>query len=97
MVIWEIDGICIFNYESLKMAQACSQTVKEGIEMTVKKYKRNLALIYLALAMYYIKHTEEWRKIRNGMTFAEADFQIEVVTNIMSSGLLNKPLTVKEK
>lgn len=98
----EIDGdMDISNYESLeKMAQACSQTVKEGIEMTVKKVQKEFGFDIFGFGhVLHKKHTEEWRKIEGKWDdlFAEADFQIEVVTNIMSSGLLNKPLTVKEK
>ncbi|NLX63132.1 MAG: Ger(x)C family spore germination protein [Tissierellia bacterium] len=98
----EIGGdMDISNYESLeKMAQACSQTVKEGIEMTVKKVQREFGFDIFGFGhVLHKKHTEEWRKIEGKWDdlFAEADFQIEVVTNIISSGLLNKPLTVKEK
>lgn len=98
----EIDGdMDISNYESLeKMAQACSQTVKEGIEMTVKKVQKEFGFDIFGFGhVLHKKHTEEWRKIEGKWDdlFAEADFQIEVVTNIISSGLLNKPLTVKEK
>ncbi len=98
----EIDGdMDVSNYESLeKMAQACSQTVKEGIEMTVKKVQKEFGFDIFGFGhVLHKKHTEEWRKIEGKWDdlFAEADFQIEVVTNIISSGLLNKPLTVKEK
>ena len=91
----EIDGdMDISNYESLeKMAQACSQTVKEGIEMTVKKVQKEFGFDIFGFGhVLHKKHTEEWRKIEGKWDdlFAEADFQIEVVTNIISSGLLNK-------
>lgn len=98
----EVDGnIDISKYENLeKMAQSCSKTVKEGIESTVKKVQKEFGFDIFGFGyVFHKKHTEEWREIEGKWDdiFADADFQIEVTTNIISSGLLNKPLTVKEK
>lgn len=100
--IGEVGGnIDITNYANLeKMAQACSRTVEEGIKMTVKKVQKEFGFDIFGFGhVFHKKHTEQWRRIEGKWDefFANADFQIEVITNIISSGLLNKPLTVKEK
>lgn len=97
----EVDGnIDITKYDNLgKMAQACSKAVEEGIISTVNKVQKEFGFDIFGFGhILHKKHTEEWRKIegRWDEIFADADFQIEVVTNIISSGLLNRPLIIEE-
>lgn len=98
----EVEGnIDITKGENLeKMAEACSKTVEEGIKSTVKKVQQEFGFDIFGFSHeFYKKYTNEWRKIEGNWDeiFAEADFEIEVDTDIISTGLLNKPLTVKEK
>ncbi len=97
----EVDGnIDITKYDNLgKMAQACSKAVEDGIISTVNKVQKEFGFDIFGFGhILHKKHTEEWRKIegRWDEIFADADFQIEVVTNIISSGLLNRPLIIEE-
>lgn len=83
-----------------KMAQACSKAVEEGIKSTVKKVQEEFGIDIFGFGHeFHKKYTDEWRKIEGNWDeiFADADFEIEVDTDIISTGLLNKPLTVKEK
>lgn len=98
----EVEGnIDITKGENLeKMAEACSKTVEEGIKSTVKKVQQEFGFDIFGFSHeFHKKYTNEWRKIEGNWDeiFAEADFEIEVDTDIISTGLLNKPLTVKEK
>lgn len=97
----EVEGnIDISTYENLgKMAQACSRSVKEGIEAAVKKVQKEFGFDIFGFGhVFHKKYTDEWRRIEGNwdQIFTDADFQIEVNTNIISSGLLNKPLIVEE-
>lgn len=97
----EVQGsIDITKHENMeKMAQACSRAVEEGIKSTVKKVQREFGFDIFGFGHeFHKKYTDEWKEIEGNWDeiFANADFEIEVHTDIISTGILNNPLTVKE-
>ncbi|MBZ2175547.1 Ger(x)C family spore germination protein [Schnuerera sp. xch1] len=92
-VIGDID---VSKEENLKkMEEACSKTVEEGIKLAVEKVQKEYELDIFGFGLvFHRKYPEQWEKIKENwdQIFADADFQIDVKTHIIRTGLINKPL-----
>ncbi|NLW21651.1 MAG: Ger(x)C family spore germination protein [Tissierellia bacterium] len=95
-----VGNIDIAKRENLrKMEEACSKAVEEGIKSTVRKVQREYKLDVFGFGLAFNKkYPQEWKKVKDNWDeiFAEADFEIEVETNIIRTGIINTPITMKK-
>lgn len=92
-VIGDID---IADEENIKkMEEACSKAIEEGISLAVKKVQEEYGSDIFGFGIeFHNKYPEKWREIKENWDeiFAQADFQIDVNTKIVRTGLINTPL-----
>ncbi|GMG96998.1 Ger(x)C family spore germination protein [Tepidimicrobium xylanilyticum] len=97
--IGEVAGdINVYNEKELKMLEeACSNTTKTAISQTVRKVQREIGLDIFGFGhVFHRKYPEEYKKIKDHWDeiFSQADFQIEVETNLVGTGLINTPIFI---
>ncbi len=94
-VIGDID---VYNEEEFKLLEeACSNTVKEAIKHTVEKVQREIGLDIFGFGLIFQrKYPDEFKKIKDNWDeiFSHADYQIEVETNLIRTGLIDTPINV---
>ena len=79
------------------MEEACSNTVKEAIKHTVEKVQREIGLDIFGFGLIFQrKYPDEFKKIKDNWDeiFSHADYQIEVETNLIRTGLIDTPINV---
>ena len=95
-----VGNIDISKEENLKeLEKACSKAAEEGIKSAVTKVQKEFGLDIFGFGLvFHRKYPEEWKNIKENWDeiFSKADFEIEVETDIIRTGLINTPI-VKEK
>lgn len=95
--IEEIAGnIDISKEENIKeMEKACSEEIKKELSSTLLKVQKEFKSdIFGFGSVFHRKYPKKWEKIKDNWNdiFAEADFQIEVETNVIRTGLISTPI-----
>jgi len=83
--------------ESLE--EACSEEVKNEMEKVINKAQKEFKVdIFKSASLFHRKYHEKWDEIKDdwGDIFPETEFQVEVETSILRTGLTNTP-TIKVK
>lgn len=78
-----------------RIEEACSKTIEENIKAAVKKVQKEHGIDIFGFGIvFHRKYPKQWKKIKENWdeAFVNADFQIEVDTNIIRTGLVNKPI-----
>lgn len=85
----------VSNEEDIRrLEDACSKTVEVNIESAVKKVQQEYGTDIFGFGMaFHHKYPKQWEKIKENWDeiFKDAEFQIEVKTSIIRTGLINKP------
>ena len=94
----ELSGdIDISKEENIKIVEkACSEEIKRGVSNTlIKAQKEFKSDIFGFGSEFHRKYPKEWHKIKDNWNeiFAEADFHVEVETNVIRTGLINTPMS----
>ncbi|NMB27629.1 MAG: Ger(x)C family spore germination protein [Tissierellia bacterium] len=94
----EVAGdIDISKEENIKeVEKACSEEIKRGVGNTLLKAQKEFKSdIFGFGSVFHRKYPKEWEKIKGNWNdiFAEADFQIEVKTDVIRTGLINTPIS----
>ena len=79
------------------LEEACSKQIKMGIGQALKKVQREFKSDVFGFgSVFHRKYPKEWKKINQHWDeiFAEADFQIEVKTKAIRTGLINAPINI---
>lgn len=88
--------IDITKQENIKeIEKACSEEIKKGVSNTIIKVQKEFKSdIFGFGSVFHRKYPDEWKKIKNNWNevFSEADFQVEVDTNVIRNGLINTPV-----
>lgn len=97
--VGEIVGdIDISTEEGIKaLEEACSKQIKKGIEDAfVKVQKEYKSDVFGFGTVFHRKYPKEWSKINEKWNeiFAEANFQVQVKTNTIRTGLTNSPINI---
>lgn len=96
-----VGSIDVSKQENLnEMETACSKAVEEGIKSAVKKAQEEFELdIFGFGSIFHRKYPEEWNKIEKDwdMNFSKADFEVEVETNMIRTGLINTSVIKKKE
>jgi len=96
-VIGDID---ISNIENIKkMEEACSKAIEEGITLAVKKIQDEFKIDVFGFGtVFHKKYPKKWEEIKDDWDeiFSQAEFQIEVDTKLIRTGLINTPLFLKK-
>lgn len=91
-----VGSIDISKEENIKKVEdACSKAIEEGIKAAIKKVQRDYKLDIFGFGLiFHRKYPKEWKDIEKDWNeiFSEADFQIEVDTHIIRTGLINTPI-----
>ena len=91
-----IGNIDISKEENIKkMEEACSKAIEEALEAAVKKVQKEYKLDIFGFGIvFHRKYPSQWKNIESNWDeiFSEAEFQIEVDTNIIRIGLINTPI-----
>lgn len=81
-----------------KIEEACSATVKENIKAAVKKVQNEYGIDIFGFGLiFHRKYPKQWEEIKDNWdeVFSDADFEIEVETHIIRTGLINKAPTIE--
>ena len=85
----------VSNEEDIRrLEDACSKTVEVNIESAVKKVQQEYGTDIFGFGIaFHHKYPKQWEKIKENWDeiFKDAEFQIEVKTSIIRTGLINKP------
>ncbi len=85
----------VSNEEDIRrLEDACSKTVEVNIESAVKKVQQEYGTDIFGFGVaFHHKYPKQWEKIKENWDeiFKDAEFQIEVKTSIIRTGLINKP------
>lgn len=79
----------------LKVEEACSKEIKKRIEDTILKVQREFESdIFGFGSAFHRKYPKEWHKVKDNWNdiFSKSDFQVEIETNIIRTGLINTPI-----
>src|SRR5699024_9410507 len=79
----------------LRIEDACSKTIEENIKASVKKVQKENGIDIFGFGIvFHRKYPEQWQEIEDNWDeiFADADFEIEVETKIIRTGLINRPV-----
>lgn len=91
-----IGDVDISNVKDLKkMEEACSKAIEEGITLAVKRVQEEFKVDIFGFGVeFHKKYPDKWKEIRDDwdQIFSEAEFQINVNTKIIRTGLINTPL-----
>lgn len=95
--IGEVRGnIDISDKENIKkMEDACSKAIEEGISLAVKKVQEEYKFDIFGFGIeFHNKYPQKWKEIKEDWDeiFSQADFEIDVNTKIIRTGLINTPL-----
>lgn len=89
--------IDITKQENIKLIEKfCSKEIKRGTSnIIIKAQKEFKSDIFGFGSVFHRKYPEEWKKIKDNwnQVFSEADFQVEVETNVIRTGLINTPIS----
>lgn len=80
----------------IRIADTCSKTIEENIEAAVKKVQKDYGIDIFGFGIvFHRKYPEQWEEIKDNWDeiFADADFEIEVESKIIRTGLINRPVT----
>lgn len=92
-VVGDID---ISKEENIKkMEEACSKAIEEALKEAVRKGQEVHKLDIFGFGIvFHRKYPKLWKEIENNWDelFSEAEFQIEVDTSIIRTGLINTPI-----
>ncbi|WMM23810.1 Ger(x)C family spore germination protein [Tissierella sp. MB52-C2] len=92
-VVGDID---ISKEENIKkMEEACSKAIEEALKEALRKGQEVHKLDIFGFGLvFHRKYPKLWKEIENNWDeiFSEAEFQIEVDTNIIRTGLINTPI-----
>lgn len=96
--IGEITGDIDISKEEniIKIEEACSKAIEEGVKRAVEKIQKEFKLdIFGFGAVFHRKYPKQWKDIKKDwdQLFSEADFEIEVETHIVRTGLISTPLS----
>lgn len=81
-----------------KIEEACSKTAEINIKSAVEKVQKEYGVDIFGFGIeFHRKYPKQWEKIKDNWDeiFAEADFEIEVKTHIIRTGLINNPPIVE--
>lgn len=73
----------------------CSKTVELNIKAAVQKVQKEFGIDIFGFGIvFHRKYPKQWKKIKDywDEIFADAEYQIEVNTHIIRTGLINRPL-----
>ncbi|NLY85615.1 MAG: Ger(x)C family spore germination protein [Tissierellia bacterium] len=91
-----IGDVDVSNTENIKkMEEACSKAIEEGITLAVKRVQEEFKVDIFGFGVeFHKKYPDKWKEIRDDwdQIFSEAEFQINVNTKIIRTGLINTPL-----
>lgn len=79
----------------IKIQEACSREIEKSLKDTVTKVQNEFeADIFGFGSVFHRKYPDQWKEIKYNWddVFAEAEFQIEVETNVIRTGLINTPI-----
>lgn len=82
-----------------EVERVCSKTIETRITEAVKKVQKQYGLDLFGFGLiFHRKYPHEWNKIKDDWNaiFSEADFEIEVKTDIIRTGLINTPIINKK-
>lgn len=74
--------------------EACSKEIKRQIEKAILKAQKEYKVdIFGYGTLFHIKYPKEWEKIKDNWNdmFSEAEFKVDVNTEIIRTGLVNTP------
>lgn len=95
--IGEMEGdIDISEKEGMKeLERACSEQIRKEVEKVfIKAQKDFKSDIFGFGSLFHRKYPEEWNEIKDNWhnVFPDVDFQVEVETNAIRTGLINTPI-----
>lgn len=79
------------------LENACSKQIKMGVEEAFKKVQREFQSDVFGFgSVFHRKYPKEWKKVNRQWDeiFAKADFQVEVKTKAIRTGLINTPINI---
>ena len=79
------------------LEDACSKQIKMGVEEAFKKVQKEFQSDVFGFgSVFHMKYPKEWKKVNRqwDKVFAEADFQVEVKTKAIRTGLINTPINI---
>lgn len=79
------------------LENACSKQIKMGVEEAFKKVQREFQSDVFGFgSVFHRKYPKEWKKVNRQWDeiFAKADFQVEVKTKAIRTGLMNTPINI---
>ena len=79
----------------IKLEEACSKAIEDGIKRAFKKAQKEYGIDIFGYGLvFHRKYPEEWKRIKKDWDeiFSQADFEIEVNTDIIRTGLINTPI-----
>ncbi len=77
-----------------ELEKGCSAEIKSNMEKVIGKAQKEFKVdIFETASLFHRKYPKEWHKIKKDWDkiFPEAEFKVEVETNILRTGLINTP------